>query len=177
MQHLFFLIVVILMCKQSIHKILALFFAVYLPFVMMGLPLYKHYCNGNLQKMQLVFQPDSCHSDEAIVEEVSCCSSASSCHEQNEEEVENIVDFEFSNLSITEKDCCDDKLEILKGDFSFVNESSFYKATSFQFLNPINFITNAVSLEKLHKNYFPPHRNHFFLDGHSRLIAFQHILC
>lgn len=180
------------MRKLNIHRIIALFFALYLPIVMMGLPLYKHYCKGNLQKMQLVFQPESCHSDDShvkessccssefsefILEKTACCSSKTSCHSSEITSEENYLVSDYSNYQLSEKDCCNDKLEILKVDFSYVNESSFYKSIDFKFLYPIFFIIKTINLERFHKNYFPPHRNHFFLDGQSRIIAFQQFLC
>ena len=168
------------MHSRNINKIIAIFFAVYLPLITMGLPLHKHYCQGDLKKMQLLIQPDSCHEDESIGAKDSCCSSISDCTlDFKLDAISSCCKSNHLNSTINDDNgCCKIELEIIKIDFSFIKESSVLKKEILNsYYKPIFFFLQTIYISFYIKKYFIPYRFHYFLDGKSRVIAFQRFLC
>lgn len=99
------------MFRQEKIKILWLFFTIYFVIVSLGLPLHKHYCLGDLKKIQLFIQPESCHASEHHEEISDCCSGK--CSKENEYE---------NTFSSKEGDCCTDKLEFYKIEITSTKE-------------------------------------------------------
>lgn len=145
--------------------------AIYLPGALVGVPLHKHYCQGHLEDVQVLFEAESCHDHAG--EGDSCCSAEMpSCHLAPEAD-------SCKQGSCDSNDCCDDEVEILKADLvlSFPSLPD-YSDLNFQvdgFVAPllIEWESIAVSFYKPLSPIDPGP----YLDGHSRLIRHGQFLC
>lgn len=148
------------------HKIVAIFFAIYLPVITSGLALHKHYCKGQLEDVQWFFEPDSCEQNQQNPSGHSCCGLEKACHSDLSEPGEK-------------KDCCTDEIELYKADLSLIlqkNSNTFSK-----WINGYNFVFRALPVlaTKSNLSFYKIIPDHFhpFPNGQSRLIAFQQFLC
>ena len=87
------------MRQIQLFKSLALFFAIYLPLVTVGIPLHKHYCNGILEDASLLFVAHACQEESLTEVKKDCCSTGNSCHNsepapEKEEEKDQVEDDE-----------------------------------------------------------------------------------
>ena len=152
-----------------IYRSIAIFFAVYLPMITVGVPLHKHYCQGELKQSQWIIDVESCHDAEMLSDEHECCGSNVSCHL-----VEDLL-----TESDNENDCCQDEMKLYKFDQSLILNRSLYVADKFLYQKPNLFFSYAIISSPLFtiiNNYIPAHI-HPLPNGQSRLKAFQRFLC
>jgi hypothetical protein len=101
------------MAGQGKIKILWLFFTAYFVVASLGLPLHKHYCLGDLKKIQLFIQPESCHASDAKQGIANCCSG-----------IHNKIKEKDKTCSGKKGKCCSDKFVYCKIDITSVNQIS-----------------------------------------------------
>lgn len=92
------------MDKPLTYRIIALFFAFYLPLALVGVPLHKHYCEGELASFNFFLEAESCHEAKSVEADMTCCSSQDACHTS------------AADTDCSTGDCCDDEMELLKVD-------------------------------------------------------------
>lgn len=86
-----------------------LIFTIYFLVISAGLPLHKHYCQGNLKIVSLFIQPDGCHDECCGNDDGSetCCSEECSA---------GLADIPVCFLD--EENCCSDEVELVKVDYT-----------------------------------------------------------
>jgi hypothetical protein len=160
------------MPRQGKINISLLAFTVYFSIVTLGIPLYKHYCEGDLKLIQFFFQPQDCHTAEIHHEDIKdCCSGA--CGSEKEEQGSCFDD---------DGKCCTNKLEYYKVDVVSVKyENNKSKAnhidSGFQsdFYSKIYLFDLKVYPEKSLKDH---HRIPFNYQKSGKLFTlYQQFIC
>ncbi len=165
------------MQSHILHKVVAIIFAIYLPFISVGIPLHKHYCEGELHKSQLLFQPDSCHASIHDYEANSCCGFSNINH-SNDENTSISCHSDFSSCSAhNEDDCCKDEVELIKIDFSLLKTSSNNNIDVLSIFTPIYFLVQTNKIDIPNKNILFPEPVYYLPDGQARQKVFQQFLC
>lgn len=158
------------MLRHEKIKIFWLFFTIYFASLSFGLPLYKHYCLGNLKKVQFFIQPESCHTADHHDEIKDCCSGKCSSDNDMEEA-----------LSFNDGDCCTNKFEFYKIDITSTKEEiqKFKVQKPLLFLNNnyihFSFLKFAGKTELLQYNKFILFRK--LPDPRIKLILYQQFIC
>jgi hypothetical protein len=156
------------MKQIQLFKSLALFFAIYLPLVTVGIPLHKHYCNGILEDASLLFVADACQEESLTEVKKDCCSTGNSCHNS-----------EPAPEKEEEKDCCETETELYKIDLTFITlkfQSQDNEFDAYIFMPHTTQPTQLFGISYIKPNP-PPNLQYQFPSGKSRLIQFQQFLC
>jgi hypothetical protein len=159
------------MRKPFLHRVIALFMAIYLPAALVGVPLHKHYCQGQLADIKVFVETESCHDNSE--ETVGCCGAErSSCH-SNQDEEHNALE------ACGADSCCDDQLELLRADVNIITQNT--SELDADLAEIINMIHAGVLTHKAVQQ-FPSFINHSdlpgpFLNGQDRLLHFGQFLC
>lgn len=124
------------MTSKGRINIYLLAFTVYFTVTTLGVPLYKHYCEGDLKMIRLFFQPSDCHSDNSHHDEISHCCSGSSCKSESEDQ---------GNCISEDSDCCTNLLVYYKVDvLSTKNENKQEKSLSAEIKPILDYIVNTT---------------------------------
>jgi hypothetical protein len=153
------------------HKALAIFMALYLPFALVGIPLHKHYCQGNLEDVQVFLEADSCH-DEAKEEHACCGNDLPSCHQNQEEDA-------CMHNSCASNECCDDEVELLKAELVLISSSIPDYSTDIEeciLVSSSNIlIAQKWEISPVYQSQEKPPGP--YLNGQSRLVHHGSFLC
>ena len=155
------------MVRQQKIKIQWLLFTFYFVIMSVGLPLHKHYCMGDLKKVQLFIQPESCHSSNHN-KSISDCCSGKHITEKGE------------TCSTEERNCCSDRLEFYKIDVTTIlqnSEKSKININSVFVINSniFNFVPKNFNNAKLIKTRF--NRPLKLPNFRTKIALYQQFIC
>lgn len=158
------------MSGQGKIKILWLFFTAYFVVASLGLPLYKHYCQGDLKKVQLFVQPENCHASEHQQNITDCCSGT--CGSDTNQEA----------CSSEDSHCCTEKIEFYKIDVTSTKEESqkssrVYKTSVFHSYDAICNVHHKVQDNRgllQHNKWIQFWK---FPDHKTKLALYQQFIC
>ncbi len=167
------------MLKRYSNKITAFLLSFSLILSSVGIPVYKHYCQGKLIGFQYLVAQDNFCTDES--EEKACCNSA---HEDHHEE-KNCCNHTSDDLSCnSEKDCkncCEDEMELVRIDLltTIQSERNFnitYPSPDLQLIHHLPvLIFHSSDIEYVADRINT--RSGPLPDGKSRIISYQKFIC
>jgi len=176
------------MYNRYFKNILAILLSLNVFLASVGIPVYKHYCKGNLIGLQyLVEQENYCHlehGDEDACcatfdldnEEMSCCANQKSddCYTNHAED----------NCCSNGKDCndcCENELELVKIDLLTILQTTNHLSSGINYLDipPVYFPVILILQPQESVGYLNQNKSRSgpLPDGQSRVISYQKFIC